>query len=141
MERREFIKSVGFGIAAFALPGCSGRTLGHGSGFPKEGKDSKLKPNFLFILADDMGWSQLGCYGSNFYETPNIDRLAGEGMRFTDAYAACSVCSPTRASILTGRYPARLHLTDFIAGGNYPYEKLKQPKWQKHLPLEEIPIA
>ncbi|MHC4462448.1 MAG: sulfatase [Planctomycetota bacterium] len=141
MNRREFIKSVGFGAAAIALPVCSARTLGIGSGFSKEGKDIKVKPNFLFILADDMGWSQLGCYGSNFYETPNIDRLAGEGMRFTDAYAACPVCSPTRASIMTGRYPARLHLTDFIAGGNYPYEKLKQPKWQKYLPLEEITIA
>ena len=141
MTRREFIKSVGFGAAAFALSGCSAGTLGFGSGFPKEGKDSKPKPNFLFILADDMGWSQLGCYGSNYYETPNIDRLANQGMRFTDAYAACPVCSPTRASILTGRYPARLHLTDFIAGGNYPYEKLKQPKWQKYLPLEEITIA
>jgi arylsulfatase A-like enzyme len=141
MNRREFIKSVGFSAAAFALTGCSDRTLGFGSQHPKKSKDIKPKPNFLFILADDMGWSQLGCYGSNFYKTPNIDRLAGEGMRFTDAYAACPVCSPTRASIMTGRYPARLHLTDFIAGGNYPYEKLKQPKWQKYLPLEEITIA
>ena len=141
MNRRQFFKTVGFGAAAFALPGCSARTLGLGSGFPKEAKEIKLKPNFLFILADDMGWSQLGCYGSNYYETPNIDRLASQGMRLTDAYAACPVCSPTRASILTGRYPARLHLTDFIAGGSFPYEKLKQPKWQKYLPLEEITIA
>ena len=140
MNRREFIKTVGFGAAAIALTGCSAKRLGLDSSFPKEGKD-KVKPNFLFILADDMGWSQLGCYGSSFYETPSIDRLASEGMRFTDAYAACPVCSPTRASIMTGRYPARLHLTDFIAGGSYPYEKLKQPKWQKYLPLEEITIA
>jgi arylsulfatase A len=88
-----------------------------------------------------LGWSQIGCYGSNYYETPNIDRLASEGMRFTDAYAACPVCSPTRASIMTGKYPARLHLTDFIAGGNFPYEKYAQPKWLKYLPLEEITIA
>lgn len=141
MDRRGFIKSASFAAAAFALTGCSDRTAGLGLELPKKSKDIKSKPNFLFILADDMGWSQLGCYGSNFYETPNIDRLASEGMRFTDAYAACPVCSPTRASILTGRYPARLHLTDFIAGGNYPYEKLKQPKWQKYLPLEEITIA
>jgi len=141
MNRRQFLKSTVFGTVAFALPGCSARTLGLGSGFPKEGKNIKPKLNFLFILADDLGWSQLGCYGNSFYETPNIDRLAREGMRFTDAYAACPVCSPTRASILTGRYPARLHLTDFIAGGNYPYEKLKQPKWQKYLPLQEITIA
>ncbi len=141
VNRRVFIKSIGFGAAAFLLPGCSAGTSGLGSGSPKESKDIKAKPNFLFILADDLGWSQLGCYGSKFYETPNIDRLAAEGMRFTDAYAACPVCSPTRASIMTGKYPARLHLTDFIAGGSFPYEKYKQPQWQKYLPLEEITIA
>jgi len=145
MNRREFLKSTVFATATFALPGCSAGT----SGFPKAGKDINPKPNVLFILADDLGWSQIGCYGrdpalrepSDFYETPNIDRLAGEGMKFTDAYAACPVCSPTRASIMTGKYPARLHLTDFIAGGSFPYEKLKQPEWQKYLPLEEITIA
>ena len=128
MNRRQFIKSAGFGAVTLALSGWA---------FPK----SKSRPNILFILADDLGWSQLGCYGSGFYETPNIDRLAMDGMRFTDAYAACPVCSPTRASIMTGKYPARLHLTDFIAGGNYPVERLKQPKWQKYLPLEEVTIA
>jgi len=137
VNRRQFLKSVGFGAAALALPGCSAGS----SRFTKAGKNTKPKPNFLFILADDLGWSQLGCYGSGFYETPNIDRLASEGMKFTDAYAACPVCSPTRASIMTGKYPARLHLTDFIAGGNFPHEKYKQPEWQKYLPLEEITIA
>ena len=136
MNRREFIRTIGFTAAALALPGCSTGTSGHSSGVP-----TKKNLNFLFILADDFGWSQLGCYGSSFYETPNIDRLATEGMKFTDAYAACPVCSPTRASIMTGKYPARLHLTDFIAGGSYPYEKYKQPEWQKYLPLEEITIA
>ena len=74
------------------------------------------KPNIVFILADDLGQHQLGCYGSDFYETPTIDRLAAQGMRFTNAYAAATVCSPTRASIMTGKYPARLHLTDYIPG-------------------------
>src|SRR4051794_2562142 len=60
-------------------------------------------PNIIFILADDLGWRDLGCYGSTFYETPNLDRLAKQGVRFTSAYAACNVCSPTRASILTGK--------------------------------------
>ncbi len=80
------------------------------------------RPNFVFILIDDLGWRDLGCYGSSFYETPHLDRLAAEGMRFTDAYAACPVCSPTRASLLTGRYPARLGLTDWIdnAGRLHP---------------------
>ncbi|MCH8118498.1 MAG: sulfatase [Planctomycetes bacterium] len=139
MNRREFVKSTVFGTAALAIGKLRAEALAPGLRLHK--KDTRLKPNLLFILADDLGWSQLGCYGSGFYETPNIDRLAGEGMKFTDAYAACPVCSPTRASIMTGRYPARLHLTDFIAGGTYPYEKLKQPKWQKYLPLEEITIA
>lgn len=76
----------------------------------------KSMPNVIFILADDLGWTDLSCYGSPFYETPNLDRLAAEGVRFTNAYAACPVSSPTRASFQTGRYPARLHLTDYIPG-------------------------
>ena len=67
-------------------------------------------PNFVFILADDLGWKDLGCYGSSFYETPHLDRLAKEGMRFSDAYAAAPLCSATRASILSGWAPARQHL-------------------------------
>jgi len=100
------------------------------------------KPNVVFILADDLGWADLGCYGSTFYETPHLDALAKEGMRFTDAYAACSVCSPTRASILTGKYPARLHLTDWLNGrGDRPDQKLNRPKFQMFLPLEEVTLA
>ena len=137
MNRRKFIKSIGLGAAAFALGEREAEVWGRRS--PVKG--AKPKPNILFILADDFGWSQLGCYGSDFYETPHIDRLARQGMKFTDAYAACPVCSPTRASIMTGKYPARLHLTDFIAGGSFPYEKYRQPEWQKYLPLEEVTIA
>ena len=66
------------------------------------------KPNIVFVLADDLGWSELGCYGNTFHETPNLDRMAKEGMRFTQAYAAAPVCSPYRAALLTGYYPARL---------------------------------
>lgn len=100
------------------------------------------KPNIIFILADDLGWADLGCYGSTFHETPNLDRLATQGLRFTDAYAACSVCSPTRASIMTGKYPARLHLTDWLPGQpNRPIQKLRRPDFQKFLPLEEVTIA
>jgi arylsulfatase A len=101
-----------------------------------------IKPlNIVFILADDMGWTDAGCFGSESYETPNIDRLAREGMKFTSAYSACTVCSPTRAALLTGKYPARLHLTDFLLGEERPYEKLKEPNWQRFLPLEEVTIA
>ncbi len=106
-------------------------------------------PNIVFFLADDMGWRDAGCYGSTFHETPNIDRLAKEGMRFTDAYAACPVCSPTRASIMTGKYPARLGTTDYFGG---PQPDAVQWHWTRnkpllpapyldHLPLEETTIA
>jgi len=139
MNRREFIKSASLGAVAFMFPKSVSKAGRRGSESPDT--DLPYRPNLLFILADDFGWSQLGCYGSDYYESPNIDRLAREGMRFTDAYAACPVCSPTRASIMTGKYPARLHLTDFIAGGSYPYERLRQPEWQKYLPLGEITIA
>ena len=72
------------------------------------------KPNIIFVLADDLGWSELGCYGNTFHETPNLDRMAKEGMRFTQAYAAAPVCSPYRAALLTGYYPARLGITDYL---------------------------
>ena len=98
--------------------------------------------NFLFILADDLGWSDLSGYGSEFYETPNLDKLAEQGIKFTNAYAASNVCSPSRASILTGQYPARMNLTDWIAGLDYPYEKLSPPAdWTKFLPHETITLA
>ena len=99
-------------------------------------------PNIVFILADDLGWSDLGCYGSTFYETPNLDRLAAGGMRFTHAYAAAPVCSPTRASILTGKSPARLRITDWLPGREErPSQKLKRPQLQPFLPLEETTFA
>lgn len=97
------------------------------------------KPNIIFILIDDLGWIDLTCYGSAFYETPNIDRLASEGMQFTDAYAACPVCSPTRASILTGKYPATLGLTNFIGG--HTKGKLIDAPYIRQLPLTEKNIA
>lgn len=90
-------------------------------------------PNIIVFLADDLGWTGLRSFCSDFYDTPNLDRLAAEGMKFTDAYAACTVCSPTRASIMTGLYPARLHLTSFIPGQNRPFAKMKIPDWTKGL--------
>src|SRR5512139_3629581 len=98
-------------------------------------------PNVILILADDLGWTDLGCQGSKFYETPNLDRLAREGMRFTQAYSACTVCSPTRACVLTGQYPARLHITDWIAGHKRPYAKLRVPDWRMSLPLDTMNVA
>ena len=72
------------------------------------------KPNIIFVLADDLGWAELGCYGNSFNETPNLDRLAKEGVRFTHAYAAAPVCSPYRAALLTGQHPARIGITDYL---------------------------
>lgn len=93
------------------------------------------QPNIVFFLVDDLGWRDVGCYGSTFYDTPNIDRLASEGARFTDAYATCHVCSPTRASILTGQYPARLGLTDWLTGRrNFPFQRLLNVKTSQTLP-------
>jgi arylsulfatase A-like enzyme len=98
-------------------------------------------PNVVLILVDDLGWSDLGCQGSTFYETPHIDRLASSGMRLTHGYSACTVCSPTRAAVMTGRYPARLHLTDWIEGHKRPFAKLRVPDWTMHLPHGETTIA
>ena len=75
---------------------------------------AESKPNVILVLVDDMGWMDLSCQGSDFYRTPNVDRLAKEGIRFTNGYAACAVCSPTRAAVQTGRYPHRLGVTDWI---------------------------
>jgi len=97
--------------------------------------------NVIVILVDDLGWTDLGCMGSSFYETPHIDRLAADGVKFTAAYSACTVCSPTRASLLTGKYPARLHLTDWIAGHKRPHARLRIPDWTMHLPGEEPNLA
>ncbi len=107
---------------------------------------SEQKPNIIFILVDDLGWAYLGCYGSKFHETPNIDRLASESLRFTNAYAACPVCSPTRASIMTGKYPARIGVTDWIPGrqanaGPQPCDKLIPRDFVLEMKLEEVTIA
>jgi len=99
------------------------------------------KPNIVLLLADDLGWTGLRSFGSDFYETPNLDRLASKGVSFTDAYAACTVCSPTRASIMTGMYPAKLRLTDFIAGQNRPYAQMRVPEWTMGLDRRHVTIA
>ena len=98
-------------------------------------------PNVIVILVDDLGWADLGCQGSQYHQTPHIDGLARDGMRFTDAYSACTVCSPTRAALLTGKHPARLHLTDWIAGHAAPKAKLSPPEWSRRLDPAEPTLA
>ena len=112
----------------------------------------RQRPNILLIIADDLGWMDLGCQGSTFYKTPNIDRLAAEGMRFTDAYAH-STCSPTRAAIMTGKSAVRLHLTNPLGendpvpkspaerGKDWPWNRYVTPLNVQGLPLEEITVA
>ena len=100
------------------------------------------KPNIVFVLIDDMGATDGECFGSRFYDTPQMNALAAQSMRFTTAYASCAVCSPTRAAIMTGKAPARLHLTDWIPGEGAPKSaKFKIPDWQQSLPLAETTLA
>jgi arylsulfatase A len=122
MNRRSFLLTCGAAAALAAAP-------------PK-------RPNIIFILADDMGWADLASYGNTFHETPHTDRLARDGVRFTNAYAACPVCSPTRASIMTGKYPAHVNITDWIPGRKqWPSAKLLTPQFHQQLPLAEVTIA
>jgi arylsulfatase A-like enzyme len=129
LNRRDFLKHLGLTAAALAAGPLSRWT------------DAQTSPrlNFVFFLIDDLGWTDLGCFGSTFYETPNIDRLAAQGMRFTSAYAACPVCSPTRASIMTGKYPARVGITNYIPGRRDG--KLIEPDYLFNMPLEEVTVA
>ncbi len=126
---------------------CMGMLFANGAanGADKSADKSagQAKTNVVFFLIDDLGWKDLGCYGSTYYKTPNIDRLAAEGMRFTNGYAACNVCSPTRAAIMTGKYPARLLLTNWLPSGRWSsaHHKLREGRYLSNLPLEEVTIA
>lgn len=115
MNRRVFLKFAGVTALCGSLPGFANAA------------SSKRPPNVIFILGDDLGWSELGCYGNQFNETPNLDKLAKQGMLFTDAYAAAPVCSPYRAALMTGRYPARVGVTDYL-----------RPDTDWHLPKDAL---
>lgn len=110
-------------------------------------QDGNSKPNVILFIVDDLGYCDLSCYGSSFYETPNIDRLASEGVRFTSAYAGCALSSPTRASIMTGKNPARVHITHAIPIKGYTRIRngkgtpLKDADYRFDLPLEEYTVA
>ncbi len=135
-------------VGSFLLPVC----------LAEEAKQESLLPNFIVIMVDDLGTHDLGCYGGTYIQTPNIDHLAREGVRATRAYAAASICSPTRAAWITGRHPARLGITDWIRAGfqrvegssihvsrqdfdENPNHKFRTPTNPFYLPLEEITIA
>ena len=121
-------------IAGLLTVGCSASEI-------SDAPAAETPWNIVLVVVDDLGWTDLGVMGSKFYETPNIDQLAEAGMRFTNAYAATTVCSPTRASILTGQYPARLQVTDWIHGHARPWAKLQVPDWTHQLPVNTFTIA
>jgi arylsulfatase A-like enzyme len=123
-SRRDFLKAMGLGAVSFAAPGCT-NVAGRSAN-----KAAETKPNIIFILADDLGWAELGCCGNRFNETPHLDRLATKGMRFTQAYASAPVCSPYRASLMTGQYPARIGMTNYL-----------QPDDTDHLSTDYTTIA
>lgn len=134
-SRRTFLKTAGMGM--MALLGTPNLL------YSLQKRDEKL--NFVFIVADDLGWTDLSGYGSDLHETPNLDKLAEQGMKFTNAYAAAPICSPTRASLMTGKYPARLHITTWYENSGEPdpnsRRKLLSPTTKGNLPLNEVTIA
>ncbi len=141
MTRRPFATCfVALGLA-MALGACAPEP-GAPEPSPAAAAAAEQPPNIVFFLVDDMGWSDVGVFGSTFYETPHIDALAERGVRFTNAYAATHVCSPTRASLLTGKYPARLRLTDWLPGRReHAFELMLSAEKLAALPLDEVTLA
>ena len=135
--RRNFLGMMSAAALSTALP----RSLEGAMASAQPKTPPASRPNIVFFLIDDLGYGDLGCYGNTFCETPNIDRLAREGMRFTNAYASAPVCSPSRASILTGQSPARLKLTQWIPGVVYPHKKLREAASAQHLESGVATIA
>lgn len=125
-------------LAPIVLGGCAERG---GEPALSEASESASRWNIVLILADDLAWNQVGYHGGDFYETPSIDSIARAGMRFSNAYSANPVCSPTRASLMTGKNPARLQITDYIPGSPYPYARLLRPAEVPALALEETTLA
>jgi arylsulfatase A-like enzyme len=128
MKRRDFLSTAGAASLGPLLPWTS-LELGLGD----------RPTNVVMILIDDLGWTDLGCYGSDVHNTPRLDRLAQQGVRFTDAYAAAPNCSPTRSSLLTGQSPATTGITDYIPGRNVPDAQFTPPEGQHRLP-DGVPI-
>ncbi|HEX3871233.1 MAG TPA: sulfatase, partial [Pirellulales bacterium] len=125
---------VFLGLACLLMPPMIARA---------DASSAAAKPNIVIILADDLGWSDLGCYGADLHETPNLDRLASQSVRFTDAYAASSVCTPTRAALMTGKHPARLGMTTWAESAKVPPppKRLIPPPAGHNLSHDEISLA
>ena len=128
--RNSLLSALGLGIA----PSLAILTACH--------PEKKMEhTNVILMYADDLGWAQSSPYGSEYYHTPNLDRIANNGMLFTNAYSAATVCSPARAALMTGKYPARLNITDFIPGTRANIFPLTQPVMQGYLPVEEFTLG
>lgn len=129
---------LGLGHLLFALTFCVTTVSAYATEFDRP---SNAPPNIVLIFIDDMGWKDIGCYGNDVVETPRIDQLAAEGVRFTDFYAAGAVCSPTRCALQSGQNQARIGITDFIPGHWRPFERVITPRPTMALPLDTITIA
>ena len=129
-SRRQFCTDLASVAGLACLPDAVQAAMGSGK-----------QPNIVLFLIDDLGWGDFGCYGNTFHQTPNIDRLAQGGMRFTNAYASAPVCSPSRAAIMTGQSPAKLHLTQWIPGVVYPHKKLLEAPSDIHLNANTTTLA
>lgn len=142
ISRQTNWRAATFGLTCLPLAA----TLLPGGAIASEPQMTVSKPNIVFILCDDLGWKDLGCYGSAFYETPNLDRLAAHGMKFMNAYASSPVCSPSRSSIMTGKYPVHTGITDWIPGGRNilgpdPDQSLLEPNFVQDLSPNSPTIA
>jgi len=147
LSRRRFLKRAACAVTGAAWAAAAGAHAGAAApaaaGADAPGDAGAAPPNLVLILVDDLGWKDLGCYGNTFIDTPNIDRLAARGMRFTDAYAAAPVCSPTRASLMTGQAPARVGIWEVInlnKWGQRPFGKMLQPPLRDALPAETVTL-
>ena len=130
-----------FGVCCLATV-CS---TAHGQLSQQPSVQPQKSPNIVLIMADDLGWKDLHCYGNEKLDTPNLDRLAKQGLLFTDAYSASPVCTPTRAAMMTGESPARLNITNHTDGHPLGFQKpgtdLVTPLWQRFLPLKRVTLA
>jgi arylsulfatase A-like enzyme len=147
--QRRGSKLIAIALATGWLTAGLGFSAGAAAETTAPATQSATGPNIVLIYMDDMGYTDVGCFGSTFYETPNIDKLAADGMKFTNGYAACPVCSPSRAALLSGKYPARTKLTNYIGGRQpgepakkyQPLQRLETAPYQMYLDLEEKTLA
>ncbi len=128
-------------LIAAACVLCAAGPCANATADTNSSKSDQRPPNILFLLVDDWGWTDAGCLGSDLYQTPNIDQFQRDSVNFDNGYSACTVCSPTRGALMTGMYPARTHLTNYIPGARQPAGPLRNPNWTKRLEHRHVTIA